>query len=141
MQESIDLKWLDGMSFEADVAGHKIIMDSDPEFGGQNKGPKPKPFMMVSLAGCTGMDIVSLLNKMRVAFDSLDIRVVGDLSEEHPKKFEKMKIIYELTGQSIDRSKVEKAVALSQEKYCGVSASYRASIELSHEIIIKESGG
>lgn len=140
MKESIDLEWLDGMSFEADVAGYKIVMDSDPEFGGQNKGPKPKPLMLVALAGCTGMDIVSLLQKMRVEFSSLHIRVEGDITEEHPKRFEKMKIIYELSGNSIERSKVEKAVTLSQEKYCGVSASYRASIEISHEIIIKEYG-
>jgi len=140
MKESIDLEWLDGMSFEADVAGYKIALDSDPEFGGQNKGPKPKPLMLVALAGCTGMDIVSLLQKMRVEFSSLNIRVEGDITEEHPKRFEKMKIIYELSGNSIDRSKVEKAVTLSQEKYCGVSASYRASIEISHEIIINESG-
>jgi len=70
----------------------------------------------------------------------LNIKVEGDITEEHPKKFEKMKIIYELSGPSIDRAKVEKAVSLSQEKYCGVSASYRASIEISHEIIIRESG-
>jgi len=128
------------MSFEADIAGYKISLDSDPEFGGQNKGPKPKPFMLVALAGCTGMDIVSLLQKMRVKFNTLNIKVEGDITEEHPKKFEKMKIIYELSGPSIDRAKVEKAVSLSQEKYCGVSASYRASIEISHEIIIRESG-
>ncbi len=140
MKESIDLEWRNGMSFEADVAGYKIALDSDPEFGGQNKGPKPKPLMLVSLAGCTGMDIVSLLKKMRVEFTAFNIRVEGDLTEDHPKRFEKMKIIYELTGHSLDRAKVEKAVNLSQEKYCGVSATYRASMELSYEIIIKEAG-
>lgn len=138
MKESIDLAWIDGMSFEADVAGYKLRLDSDPEHGGMNKGPKPKPLMMVALAGCTGMDVVSLLKKMRVDFDTLNIRVEGDLAEEHPKKFEKMKITYELKGRSIDRGRVEKAVALSQEKYCGVSASYRKAMELTHEIIIRE---
>jgi putative redox protein len=141
MTESVDLVWSDGMSFTADIGGYKIILDSDPEFGGQKKGPKPKPLMMVALAGCTGMDVVSLLKKMRVDFSTFNVRVEGDLSEEHPKKFEKMKIIYELSGNSIDRTKVEKAVALSQEKYCGVSVSYRASMDISHEIIIKETGG
>lgn len=136
MKESIDLAWLDEMTFEADVAGYKIRLDSDPEHGGRNMGPKPKPLMMVALAGCTGMDVVSLMRKMRVDFESLNIRVEGDMAEEHPKKFDKMKIIYEVKGASVDRAKVEKAVALSQEKYCGVSANFRDAMDLSHEIVI-----
>ena len=135
-KESVAITWKDGMFFEADVAGYKIMIDSDPEHGGQNKGPKPKPLMLVALAGCTGMDVVSLLNKMRVAFETLEIRVEGDLSEEHPKRFINAKIIYILSGENIDRSKVEKAVNLSQDKYCGVSASYRESMALSFEIIL-----
>jgi len=138
MKESVNVKWIDGMSFEANIMGYKIMLDSDPEFGGQKKGPKPKPLMLVALAGCTGMDVISLLNKMRVDFDSLNISVEGDLNEEHPKKFTRMKIIYELTGNGIDRKKVEKAVTLSQDKYCGVSATYRASIQLDHEIVINK---
>jgi len=125
MKETVKITWLDGMSFEADVAGYKIMLDADPEFGGQKKGPKPKPLMLVALAGCTGMDIVSLLKKMRMEFDSLHITVDGITADEHPKKFLSAKIIYELSGKNIDRSKVEKAVSLSQEKYCSVSASLR----------------
>ena len=62
-KEKINVKWTDGMSFEANVDGYKVQIDSDPEFGGQGKGPKPKPLMMVALAGCTGMDLISLMNK------------------------------------------------------------------------------
>ena len=93
-KESINLQWLEGMSFEADVDGFKVAIDADPEFGGKSKGPKPKPLMMVALAGCTGMDIVSLLNKMRVDYESLNIIVEGDLTEEHPKHYTKMKKSY-----------------------------------------------
>ena len=123
-KETIKLEWKEGMSFEADVAGYKISIDSDPEFGGQNKGPKPKPLMMVALAGCTGMDLVSLMNKMRVNYDSLNIVIEGDLTEKHPKHFTKMKVIYEIRGKDVDLKKVEKAVSMSKEKYCGVSYSY-----------------
>jgi len=139
MQESINVKWLDGLSFEADLKGFKIIIDADPEHGGQNKGPKPKPLMMVALAGCTGMDFVSLMNKTRVPYKSLNIRVIGDITEDHPKKFIKMKMIYEVTGKDIDIKKIEKAVELSKEKYCGVSASYKEAMEIDHEIKIIES--
>jgi putative redox protein len=136
MKESINVKWLEAMSFEADVAGHKIALDADPEFGGKSKGPKPKPLMMVALAGCTGMDIVSLLNKMRVEYEDLNIIVEGDLTEEHPKHFTKMKVIYELKGKNIDIKKVEKAVDLSRDKYCGVSYSYKGVMDIKYEIRI-----
>jgi putative redox protein len=135
-KEKIDLKWTGGMSFEADVNGFRIALDSDPEFGGQNKGPKPKPLMMVALAGCTAMDLVSLMNKMRVDYDSLNIVVEGDLTEEHPKHYTRMKVIYEITGKDVDRKKVEKAVTMSKDKYCGVSHSYKQAMDIEYEIKI-----
>jgi putative redox protein len=135
-KETINVKWVSGMSFEAEVDGFKMHLDADPEFGGKSIGPKPKPLMMVALAGCTGMDIVSLLNKMRVDYERLNIIVEGDLTEEHPKHFKKMKLIYELKGNNIDLNKVQKAVDLSKEKYCGVSYSYKEVMELEYEIRI-----
>jgi putative redox protein len=135
-KESINVRWLEGMSFEAQVDGFKVAIDADPEFGGKSKGPKPKPLMMVALAGCTGMDIVSLLNKMRVEYESLNIKIDGELTEDHPKHFTKMKLIYELKGKDIDIKKVQKAVDLSKEKYCGVSYSYKDIMDLEYEIRI-----
>jgi len=133
-KESINVRWLEGMSFEAEVDGFKIAIDADPEVGGKSKGPKPKPLMMVALAGCTGMDIVSLLNKMRVDYESVNIIVDGELTEEHPKHFTRMKVIYELKGENIDIKKVQKAVNLSKEKYCGVSYSYKDIMDMEYEI-------
>jgi putative redox protein len=75
---------------------------------------------------------------MRVEYKKLNIIVEGNTADEHPKKFLDAKVIYELTGTNIDRDKVEKAVSLSQEKYCGVSASLKGSMELTYEIIIRE---
>ena len=138
-QETINVEWTEGMAFEANISGFKISMDADPEFGGKDKGPKPKPLMMVALAGCTGMDLVSLMNKMRIAYDSLNIIVEGDLTEEHPKHFTRMKVIYEITGKDIDRKKVERIVDMSKDKYCGVSHSYKKAMEIDYEIRITES--
>jgi len=138
MKESVNVKWIDGMAFEADVTGYKIMIDADQDHGGQQKGPNPKPLMMVALAGCTGMDIVSLLKKMRVDYDELSIFIEGELSEEHPKKFEKMTVIFRLKGNQIDRKKVEKAIDLSREKYCGVSASYKDVMEIKYKLEIEE---
>jgi len=134
----INTKWLNDMSFESEVNGHKIILDASSEVGGNDKGPRPKPLMLVALAGCTGMDVVSILKKMRVEFDELRIEVQGEMAEEHPKFYTKMKIIYYVKGKNIKKENVEKAVKLSKEKYCGVSALYSKAIPLEYEIKINE---
>jgi len=138
MKETITTKWLSDMAFESEVDGHKIYMDSSHEHGGKNMGPRPKPLMMVALAGCTGMDVASILKKMREDVEEFSIDIEGDVTEEHPKRFEGMKIIYRLKGKGINRKNVEKAVDLSQSRYCGVSANYREAFPISHEIIIEE---
>jgi len=137
-KQEVRVSWLENMAFEAEVNGHKIILDAAEEVGGENRGPRPKPFLLTGLAGCTGMDVVSILKKMRVEFKNLDIIVEGDLTEEHPKQFYKMKVIYEFTGSNLPLDKLEKAVSLSEERYCGVSAMYRKAIEITSEIRIKE---
>ncbi len=138
MKESISMSWLSDMSFEADVNGHKVYMDASPEHGGKNLGPRPKPMMMVALGGCTGMDVVSVLRKMRIDFDALNIVIEGDLTEEHPKHFERMTVIYEFTGRDLKMDKLKKAVELSRDRYCGVMANYRESMEIDYEIKIIE---
>jgi putative redox protein len=138
MKESINVSWLGNMAFEADVNGHKIIIDASEDVGGENRGPKPKPFMLVALAGCTGMDVVSLLKKMRIVVDKVNIIVDGELTEEHPKFFHAMHITYEFYGSDLPMEKLQKAVDLSQEKYCGVSATYRKALELTSEIKVFE---
>ena len=138
MKESITATWLNDLSFETEVDGHKIYLDTSVEHGGKNMGPRPKPMMLVALAGCTGMDVVSILNKMRVEFESLTVDVEGDLTEDHPKRFQGMKVIYRLKGKDIPLKSVEKAVNLSKERYCGVSANYIKAFPIEHEIIIEE---
>ncbi len=139
MKEAINMQWLSDMAFEANVDGHKIYIDSSAEHGGKDLGARPKSLMMVALAGCTGMDVVSILKKMRVEFDSFNVRVEGELSDEHPKKYIGMKVVFTFTGTNVPLDKVEKAVALSKERYCGVQANYMASFPVTHEIIINPS--
>ncbi len=138
MKETITTKWLSDLAFESEVDGHKIYMDSSMEHGGKNTGPRPKPLMMIALAGCTGMDVASILKKMKVDFEDFSVDVEGDISEDHPKRFEGMKLIYRLKGKNIKRSSVEKAVDLSVTRYCGVSANYSKAFPITHEIIIEE---
>ncbi len=138
MKETIKAQWLNDLSFEAEVDGHKIYMDTAVEHGGKNLGPRPKLMMMVALAGCTGMDVASILKKMRENVEEFSVEVEGDVTEEHPKRFAGMKVIYTVKGKGIDRKNVEKAVKLSSEKYCGVSANYKEAFDITHEIIIEE---
>ncbi|MCK3683454.1 OsmC family protein [Maribellus sp. YY47] len=127
------------MAFEAEVNGHKLILDAAEEVGGENRGPRPKPLLLTALAGCTGMDVVSILKKMRVELDNFDVIVEGDLTEEHPRQFFKMNVIYEFTGKDLPLDKLKKAVSLSEERYCGVSAMFKKAIEVTTEIRIIES--
>ncbi|MDY0254434.1 MAG: OsmC family protein [Tenuifilaceae bacterium] len=136
--EKINIDWQGDMAFETELDGHKLVIDASPEVGGGNKGPRPKPLMLVALAGCTGMDVVSILKKMRVELDGLRIWVEAEQTEEHPKHYSEMKIIYEFKGKDLPVDKIEKAVNLSEERYCGVSAVYRKAMPISTEIRIVE---
>ena len=124
------------MAFETEINGHKIIIDAEPDVGGEDLGPRPKPFMLAALGGCTAMDVISILKKMRVEVKSLNVKVEGELTEEYPRKFYKMHVTYEIEGDDIPMDKVKKAVSLSEDRYCGVSAVYKEVMEITSEIII-----
>ncbi len=136
MAEKVNVTWVDDMAFEAKVNGFNIMLDAEERVGGKNRGPRPKPLTLVSLAGCTGMDVISILTKMRVKPEFFDVEVEADLTDEHPKYFYKIHIKYIFKGKDLPMDKLEKAVSLSQERYCGVSEMLRKSSKLSHEIII-----
>lgn len=120
----------DGMQFTSDIGGHKVIMDAGHDDGGQNSGASPKKLMLASLAGCTGIDIVSILNKMRVTFSEFTIKVEAELTEHHPRIYNQVKLIYTIKVDEHDKAKMEKAVLLSQEKFCGVSAMFKHFAEV-----------
>lgn len=136
MKTKIECAWKQDMVFEADVNGFKIMLDAEPTVGGMNNGPRPKPLLLVALAGCTGMDVISILRKMKAEPEFFNVSVEGELTEEHPKYYYKIHIIYELKGKDIDTEKVEKAVNLSRDKYCGVNALLQFGAEITDEIRI-----
>lgn len=134
VKHTINTSWKGGLAFEANVNGHKITMDAPESSGGQNSGPGPKSLQLVALSGCTGMDVVSILQKMRVNFSKVDIEVQGDVTDENPKHYYKMHVIYTFTGKDLPMDKLGKAVKMSEETYCGVEALYRKAIEVTSEI-------
>lgn len=124
-----------GMAFSTQLNGHPIIIDLDKKDGGNNLGTSPKVLMLVSLAGCTGVDVVSILNKMKVHFSDLTISVEAHVTEEHPKIYDDVVVIYTIKVDKANEAKVKKAVDLSQETYCGVSEMFRAFAKLSSKIV------
>jgi len=131
---SVSTTFNGGMSFTAEVGDHHIRMDAGPADGGIDSGPGPKKLMLTSLAGCTGIDIVSILDKMRAAFSDFSIIVDAGLSEDYPKIYNVVNILYSITIAVEDRPKMEKAVKLSEDKYCGVMAMFRSFAEVNTSI-------
>ncbi len=137
MKDTFKTTYLDGMAFETEISGHKLIMDAHDEVGGEDRGPRPKPLIMAALSGCTGMDVVSILKKMQVTYDTFEILIESEMTEEHPKTYSKIHMIYVFKGTDLPVTKIEKAVKLSQERYCGVSALLDKALDLTYEIKIE----
>ena len=137
MEPKVECTWLDKMAFDVDINGHHITLDGSKEIGGEDRGPTPKPLLLASLAGCTGIDIVSILTKMRVNFEKFSISVTAHLTEDHPKIYDKIFVTYHFTGQDLPMDKLEKAVQLSEEKYCGVSAMLKKAGLIEYEIKVE----
>ena len=138
MAETVKVNWTDEMAFEAEVNGFKIVIDADERVGGKNRGPRPKPLTLVSLGGCTGMDVISILTKMRVKPDYFNVEISGELTDEHPKYYHKIHIRYVFRGKDLPMVKLEKAINLSQDRYCGVTEMLKHVAEITHEIVIEE---
>ncbi len=128
--------WKDGMAFEAELDGFRFDIDALAEFGGKGLGPQPKGLLLTSLVGCTGMDVVAILGKMRLQPTKCDVTAEGDLTEEHPKRFAQIRVRYEIEGEGMPAKKVARAVRLSEDRYCGVRASLAPEIEVVSEVVL-----
>ena len=138
MKHVVDLAWTDKVAFETDMDGHKVVIDATEESGGSDLGPRPKKLMLTALAGCTGVDVIMILKKMKVEPEAFHVIVEAEVTDEHPKHYSKMKVIYQFKGKDLPKEKLEKAVKLSEEKYCGVTAVYKKAMEMESEIRIVE---
>lgn len=125
------------MVFQGENAsGHRVTMDSSPEAGGSNQGVRPMEMLLLGLGGCTGIDVVGMLEKMRVPFERFEIAIQGERADDHPKVYRDIGIRYQFFGDAIAKDKVLRAVRLSHEKYCSVSAMLQASASVSAAVYI-----
>ena len=138
MTNKIEVSWKGNMLFESIAPEGNVMIDAAEEVGGQGKGLRPKAMMLTALAGCTAMDIASLLKKMRAEVDDFKIEVEANLTDEHPKYYDKVHVIYKFYGSEFKKDKIEKSVNLSVERYCGVMEMFRKFSEISTEIIYIE---
>ena len=129
----------EGLSFEVELQGHKFMIDADEKVGGKDRGPRPKALLLSGLAGCTGMDVASILGKMRMPYDSFALEISAEHSDDHPVVYTGIHIRYIFTGKELDTAKIEKAITLSQEKYCGVTAMLGRTAEITYELITNPS--
>lgn len=120
-------------------SGHAIVMDGDPEVGGDNTGLRPMELLLVGLGGCAGMDVVSILRKKKQALTGLEITVRGQKAERYPKKYTDIDIEFLIKGKDISEESVKKAIALSMDKYCSVKATLEGSAKIifTYKIILE----
>ncbi|MFT5735939.1 MAG: putative redox protein [Maribacter sp.] len=127
----ITTKWKGGMAFETtNPSGHIVNIDVGPEDGGEGSGFRPKALMLSGLAGCSGLDVAMLIKKMKLEVDEFQIETIANLTDEHPKYYDKVAIEYHFHGANLNEEKLQRAVDLSVEKYCGVMEMFRRFAEL-----------
>jgi len=133
------VKWVGGIKFEGQsVFGLPIIMDGAKAAGGTENGYKPTELVLYAVAGCTGIDVVKILEKMRQILTDLEIEVRAYYPDEYPKPFNKVEIHYIFTGKGIEKNKVEQAIKLSEDKYCMVSQTLKGTAEVITSYEIRE---
>lgn len=126
------------MAFQTELDGHILITDISKENGGDDLGPSPKALLLSGLIGCTGIDVVSILKKMKVEYEDINIEVEAEEAEEHPRIYNRIHMIYTFKGKNLPLDKLERAVSLSQEKYCSVAAMLKKAAPITYEIKVVE---
>ncbi|KAB2909773.1 MAG: OsmC family protein [Ignavibacteriales bacterium] len=132
------VKQINGISFAGRTdSNHWITMDGPEDFGGNNAGIRPKELMLLAIAGCTGSDVVSILQKKRVNVRTFEIKISADQTDDHPKVFTALHIEYIFKGKDIKEADVQRAIELSQTKYCGVTKMYEKAMTVTHSYTIE----
>ena len=133
------VKWLDEVSFEAESgSGHTLILDGAPEHGGQNAGLRPMEAVLIGVGACSAFDVVSILKKARQSVSDCVVELEAERAESPPKVFTRVLMRFVVSGKGLRPAAVERAVALSAEKYCSATAMLRPTVDIRHEVEIVE---
>jgi putative redox protein len=127
----IKVKWIDGLRFEAtDSMGHSIVMDAPKQSGGEGTGFSPMQLLLIALGGCTGMDVVHVMRKQRQQIGGLEVLVSGKRVKEPPRVYSNIQVEYKVKGKDIKENAVQRAIQLSEDKYCSVGATLKTKAEM-----------
>jgi putative redox protein len=136
----IQASWQGGLAFEAvNEVGLQIMMDS-PLAEGAPKGPSPMQVFLMGLLGCTAMDVISILEKKRQDVTAMEVNVVGNRADDHPRYYTDITMEFVVRGRNVDPKAVERAIELSAEKYCSASANLQPKSEIKHRFRVEEDG-
>lgn len=136
MATNISMSWVKDMLFDAEVSGHHILMDLDTQAGGEDKGVRPKPLLLTALSGCTGMDVVSILKKMKVTDYKFKVDIQAESTTEHPITYHTINVDFLFEGNDLPKDKLLRAVELSNTKYCGAMAMLRKAAQINVKVYI-----
>jgi len=135
------VKWLGGRAFEGTPdSGHSVIMDSSPDFGGEDRGIRPMEMLMVGMGGCTSIDVMNILEKSRQDVTACVAEISAERADTEPKVFVRMHVHFKVTGRNLDAQRVERAISLSAEKYCSASVMLGKTAEITHDFELIEAG-
>ncbi len=115
-------------------SNHWVVIDSVKQFGGSDAASRPMEMVLMALGGCTALDVESLINKMRTPADEFNVYINAERCDEHPKIFTKIHLTFSFRGKNLNKANIEKAVKLSQEKYCSVTAMLNEAVDISYDI-------
>lgn len=134
----VKVKWIDGLRFVAtDSAGHSIVMDTSKQSGGEGSGFSPMRLLLIALGGCTGMDVAHIMRKQRQQISGLEVVVSGERVEEPPRVYNSISVEYRIKGKDIEEAAVQRAIKLSEDKYCSVGAMLGAKAKVKSDYIIQ----
>lgn len=135
------VKWVEGMAFMAEAdSGHGVMLDGSPEIGGRNLGARPMEMVLMGLGGCTAIDVMVILGKQRQPVEDCWIELDADRADvAAPKVFTKIHVHYVVKGSGLDPKQVERAVKLSADKYCSVSAMLKNTVNITYDFEIRGS--
>jgi putative redox protein len=137
----VTLTWVDGMQFAVETGSrHTLTLDTAKESGGNDSGPRPMEMLLVGLGGCTGVDVLHILKKMRQEVTGVQIRVRGKRATEHPRVYTDIEVEYTVSGRGLSEGKVRQAVKLSETTYCSASAMLSKTAKITSRIHIVEDG-
>lgn len=133
------ITWINGRAFLGESgSGHAVVMDGAPEAGGHNIGVRPMEMLLLGLGGCTAFDVVMILEKGREKVTGCEVELDGERASEEPRVFTKVKLVYTLVGKNLKPAAVERAINLSQEKYCSATRMFEKTAAIEHEWKIVE---